>query len=71
MKKPPDVEKPHPTVFDSFDEDETGAVLRVRAGDIWTEFIRVAPEPREPAPPSRNEGTVPLLDEMTGTRQWE
>lgn len=71
MKKPMDAEKPHPAVFDSFDEVEAGAVLRVRTGDIWTDFIRVAPETRDPASQPRHDGTVPLLDDMTGIRQWE
>jgi len=71
MKKPMDAERPHPTVFDSFDEDEAGAVLRVKTGDIWTDFIRVAPETRDRPSPARHDGTVPLLDEMTGVRQWE
>lgn len=71
MKKPLDTEKPQPTVVDSFNEDEAGAVLRVRAGDIWTDFIRVAPEKRDPGAAPRPEGTVPLFDEMTGIRQWE
>jgi hypothetical protein len=71
MKKPVDVETPHQTVVDSFNEDETGAVLRVRTADIWTDFIRVTPETRDPGDSPRHDGTVPLLDDMTGIRQWE
>lgn len=72
MKKHTEVEKPHLTVADSFDEGDASAVLQVRAGQVWTDFIRVAPEKRDPgAPALRHEGTVPLLDDMTGIRQWE
>jgi len=72
MKKHTEVEKPHPTVSDSFDDGEEGAVLQVRAGQVWTDFIRVAPEKRDPGAQTHpRDGTVPLLDDMTGIRQWE
>lgn len=71
MKKPTEVEKPHLTVSDSFDDGDGSAVLQVRASQIWTDFIRVAPETRDPDASARNVGTVPLLDDMTGIRQWE
>ncbi len=72
MKKPTDVEKPYPTVSDSFDDREADAVLQVRAGAIWSDFVRSAPAKADPAaPPLRNDGTVPLFDDMTGIRQWE
>lgn len=69
MKKPRDVEKPHQTVVDSFNEAET--VQRVRTPDRWTDFIGVEPGTRAPGAPTRMDGTVPLLDDMTGVRQWE
>lgn len=69
--QPVDVEKPHPTVADSFGADETGPVLQVRLGDIWSDFIRAAGESRDPDAPSRQDGAVPLFDDMTGIRQWE
>lgn len=72
MKKHTEVEKPYPTVSDSFDDGDEGAVLRVRAGAIWSDFVRSAPEKRDAGAPFLNsEGTVPLLDDMTGIRQWE
>jgi hypothetical protein len=63
-------EKRHQTVVDSFIETESEAILQVRAGDVWTDFIRVLPQKREDASP-RQDGGVPLIDEMTGIRQWE
>ncbi len=71
MKKPSDAERPHPTVVDSFNEDEAGAVLRVRAGDVWTGFVQNTSEQRDSKHAPRHDGTVPLLDDMTGVRQWE
>ena len=64
-------EKRHQTVADSFTEGESDAILQVRAGDVWTDFIRVAPEKRDTDGASRQDGSVPLLDDMTGIRQWE
>jgi hypothetical protein len=66
-----EVEKPHPTVSDSFRGDDAGPLLQVRMRDVWSDFIRVAPEKRDPDDAPRHEGSVPLLDEMTGIRQWE
>jgi hypothetical protein len=63
-------EKRHQTVVDSFIETESEAILQVRAGDVWTDFIRVPPRKGEDASP-RQDGGVPLIDEMTGIRQWE
>jgi hypothetical protein len=71
MKKPSDAEQPHPTVVDSFDEEEAGAVLRVRMDDIWTGFARTTPDPHDSRHAPRHDATVPLLDDMTGIRQWE
>ena len=72
MKKHTEVERPYPTVSDSFEDQDSDAVLQVRAGAIWTDFVRLVPEKRDPtARPLRNDGTVPLLDDMTGIRQWE
>jgi len=64
-------EKRHQTVVDSFIETESEAILQVRAGDVWTDFIRVPPEGRDDGGSPRQEGGVPLIDEMTGIRQWE
>ena len=73
MKKPNDpreLEKEHPTVSDSTNADESEPILSVRAGDVWTEFVR-EPRKESEAESPRPNGTVPLLDEMTGIRQWE
>ena len=64
-------EKRHQTVGDSFIETESDAILQVRAGDVWTDFIRIPPEKRDEATSPRPDGGVPLIDEMTGMRQWE
>lgn len=74
MKKqtdPFEQEKRHPTVVDSSTDEESASVLQVRAGDVWSDFIRVQPENRDPESPPRQDGSVPLLDDMTGIRQWE
>ena len=74
MKKKIDrseLEKRQQTVADSFTEEGSDAILQVRAGDVWTDFIRVPPEKRDPDTPARQDGSVPLLDDMTGIRQWE
>jgi hypothetical protein len=64
-------EKRHQTVAESFAEGDSEAILQVRAGDVWTDFIRVPPEKRDPDSSPRQDGTVPLIDDMTGIRQWE
>jgi hypothetical protein len=66
-----ELEKPHPVASDSADGDDVAPLLQVRMGDIWSDFIRVAPEKRDPDASPRHDGTVPLLDDMTGIRQWE
>ena len=74
MKKsndPRELEKEHPIVADSPNADESEPILSVRTGgDVWTEFVREPRKESEPESPRPN-GTVPLLDEMTGIRQWE
>lgn len=62
-------EKRHPTVAETFAGDDSHPIVQVRAADVWTDFVREA-EKREPDSP-RQHGTVPLLDDMTGIRQWE
>jgi hypothetical protein len=66
-----EVERPHPTVSDSADGDDVAPLLQVRMGDIWSDFIRVAPQKRDSDASPRHDGSVPLLDDMTGIRQWE
>jgi hypothetical protein len=66
-----ELERPHATVSDSFEGDDSPPLLQVRMGDVWSDFIRVAPENRDRAASPRHDGVVPLLDDMTGIRQWE
>ena len=63
-------EKEHPTVSDSSKADESEPILSVRAGDVWTDFVRDTRKESEEETP-RQSGNVPLLDDMTGIRQWE
>jgi hypothetical protein len=71
MKKSTDIKKPHLTVSDAFEGDDATPILQVRMRDLWSDFIRVAPEKSDPEAPPRHDGSVPLLDDMTGIRQWE
>ena len=74
MKKPTgslEVEKEHPIVSDSSASDQSEPILTVRAGDIWTDFVRDREDERATKSRPRQNGTVPLLDDMTGIRQWE
>jgi hypothetical protein len=66
-----ELERPHPTVSDSFEGEDSPPLLQVRMGDVWSDFIRVAPEKRGRDISSRYDGVIPLLDDMTGIRQWE
>lgn len=66
-----DIEKPHETVVDSFSDGLAGEPLTVRLGDLWSEFVRVADEARDPDAPPRSPSAVPLLDDMKGTLQWD
>jgi hypothetical protein len=65
-----DLEKPHPVVVDS-PGDEPGEPIAVRLGDLWSEFIRVADEARDPNAPRKSPAAVPLLDGMKGILQWD
>ncbi len=66
-----ELERPHRTVTDSSEGDDATPLLQVRVGDFWCVFIRFAHEKRNPKAPPRLDGGVPLLDDMTGIRQWE
>jgi hypothetical protein len=68
-----DTEKPHPPVADVLGDEPDGRPVTVRLGDLWTDFIRVADEARDPdAPAPKKPGyAVPLLDEMKGILQWD
>jgi hypothetical protein len=67
-----DIERPHPTVADSLG-DGLGTPLTVRLGDMWSDFVRVADQARDPEAPkdARSQGSVPLLDDMKGILQWD
>ena len=65
-----EIEKPHPTVADDFG-DESGLPVTVRLGDLWTDFIRVAEEARDPEAPKKRHSAVPIIDEMKGILQWD
>ena len=45
--------------------------MTVRLGDLWSDFIRVADEARDPEAPRKPGSAVPLLDEMKGILQWD
>jgi len=74
MKEPVDpleLEKEHPTVSDSSTPEQSEPILSVRAGDIWTDFVRERDDEQDRDARPRQNGSVPLLDDMTGIRQWE
>ena len=75
QKKPPaslsDIEKPHPTVADDLGDESGAEPMTVRLGDLWSDFIRVADEARDPEAPRKPGSVVPLLDEMKGILQWD
>ena len=66
-----DVEKPHPTVADYLGDESGGEPMTVRLGDLWSDFIRVADEARDPQASRKSAPAVPLLDEMKGILQWD
>jgi hypothetical protein len=65
-----DLERPHPVVADSVGGTAESGPLAVRLGDLWSEFIRVADEARDPDAP-RKASALPLLDDMKGILQWD
>jgi hypothetical protein len=66
-----DIEKSHPTVADDLGDESGGEPMTVRLGDLWSEFIRVADEARDPEAPKKPGSAVPILDEMKGILQWD
>ena len=68
-----DLERPHPTVADTVGGGLGAEPLPVKLGDIWSDFIKGGDEasdsgsPRDPRP----HGSVPLIDDMKGIRQWD
>jgi hypothetical protein len=68
-----DIERPHPTVADELGGEPGGRPMTVRLGDLWSDFIRVADEARDPENPANKKpgSAVPLLDEMKGILQWD
>jgi hypothetical protein len=65
-----DLERPHPVVADSLGGPEAEP-LAVRLGDLWSDFIRVADQGRDPRTPRKPGSSVPLLDDMRGIHQWD
>lgn len=65
-----DLEMPRPVVVDSAGEVPAEPIA-VRLGDLWSEFIRVSDEARDPEAPRRNPPVVPLLDHMKGILEWD
>jgi len=66
-----DLEKPHPTVAEFSGDELGGEPLTVRLGDLWTDFVRVADEARDPGSPKKPGSAVPILDDMKGILQWD
>ena len=66
-----DLERPHPVVADSIGDTPGAQPLSVRLGDLWSDFIRVADEARDPDAPKKRGSAVPLLDDMKGILQWD
>ena len=75
-----DLERPHPVVADSIGDGPDAEPLAVRLGELWSDFIRVADEARDPdvsRPPSAGSiaekagHAIPLLDDMKGILQWD
>jgi hypothetical protein len=65
------IETPRPTVADSIGDPSDGTPMAVKLGDLWSDFIRVADEARDPEAPKKPSSAVPLLDEMKGILQWD
>jgi hypothetical protein len=65
-----DIERPQPTVADSFGDDIAGEPIPVRLGEIWSDYIRGAGDNRAPDVP-RSPSSLPLIDDMKGILQWE
>jgi hypothetical protein len=66
-----DIEKPHPTVADSIGDESEVQPIAVRLGDLWSDFLRVADEARDPDASKKAGSAVPLLDDMKGILQWD
>jgi hypothetical protein len=66
-----DIEAPHPTVADDLGDESGGEPMTVRLGGLWSDFIRVADEARDPESPRKAGSAVPILDEMKGILQWD
>jgi hypothetical protein len=66
-----DIESPHPLVAEFMGDGPAAPPLKVRLGDLWSDFLRVADEPRDPDAPQRPASALPLLDDMKGILQWD
>jgi hypothetical protein len=65
-----DLERPHDVVADPRGGGPVEP-LAVRLGDLWSDFIRVADDARDPNAPRKSATSVPLLDDMRGILQWD
>jgi hypothetical protein len=63
-----DVERSHPTVADSIDDESGAEPLIIRLGDFWNDFMRAGASRNSP---EGHKPVVPLLDEMHGILHWE
>ena len=77
-----DLERPHSVVADSVGDSLEAEPLAVRLGELWSDFIRVADEARDPHAPGKASAresevaakathAIPLLDDMKGILQWD
>ena len=66
-----DLENRHLTVAEFSGDELGGEPLTVRLADLWTDFVRVADEARDPEAPKKPGSAVPLLDDMKGILQWD
>jgi hypothetical protein len=66
-----DIERPHLLVAESMGDGPAAPPLKVRLGDLWSDFLRVTDEPRDPDAPQRSASALPLLDDMKGILQWD
>lgn len=66
-----DLERPYPVVAESIGGLPEAGPLAVRLCDLWSDFIRISDEARDPVAPKKAGSAVPLLDDMKGILQWD
>jgi hypothetical protein len=50
---------------------DEAAPMAVRIGDLWSDFMKVADEARDPDSPRKSNAALPILDEMRGILEWD